>query len=265
MSVTASSVPCVGGAILGTRCDTGRMFWTEYPRDVVSVVGPDAASYLQSQVSNDLRSMAVGDSRWAFLLQPTGKVDVLMRVWRRGEDEFVLDTDAGAGQTMVARLNRFKIRVKADIESLDWPCIAIRGGQADGLIAWGDGADLLGPDVQPPADVPHGTDQQLLAARIGAAWPAMFSEITPGETIPAETGVTAAAVSFTKGCYPGQELVERMDSRGSSAPRLLQSVTVAEGTQPGQPYLIDGVDSGVVTSVAGAAALALVKRSALQH
>ncbi|MCU1360961.1 MAG: hypothetical protein JWN99_2250 [Ilumatobacteraceae bacterium] len=243
------------------------MFWIETPRDVVTVIGPDAASYLQSQVSNDLRPMAVGDSRWAFLLQPTGKIDVLVRVWRRGEEEFVVDTDAGAGDVMIARLNRFKIRVKADIESVDWTCIAVRGqGASDlaGVVAWGDGIDLLGPDVQPPAGVPHGSADDMSLARIQAVWPVMFAEIEPGSTIPAETGITDLAVSFTKGCYPGQELVERMDSRGSSAPRLLQSVHVPLGTQAGQPYQIDGVDSGVVTTVFGTTALALVKRSALQ-
>lgn len=244
------------------------MFWTEVDRDVVRVVGPDAASYLQSQVSNDLRPMAVGDSCWSFLLQPTGKVDVLVRVWRRGDDEFVLDTDAGAGDVMVARLNRFKIRVKAEIEALPWTCLAVRGDGAEGtggVVAWGGGFDLIGNAPEPPAGAEHGSAADLLRARIDAVWPAMFSEIRPAETIPAETGITDQAVSFTKGCYPGQELVERMDSRGSSAPRLLQRVSVPEGTSVGDAYLIEGVESGVVTSVLGTAALALVKRAALPH
>jgi folate-binding protein YgfZ len=246
------------------------MFWTEYPRDVATVVGPDASSYLQSQVSNDLRTMNVGDSCWAFLLQPAGKVDVLMRVWRRGDDEFVVDTDAGAGDVMIARLNRFKIRVKAEITTVPWTCIAVRGGGPPstalpaGLVAWGEGVDLLGPEVVAPDGVRQGSADDLLAARIDAVWPAMFSEITPGETIPAETGITATAVSFTKGCYPGQELVERMDSRGSSAPRLLQRVIVPTGTEVGGGYVMNGAEVGVITSVFDTAALALVKRSALQ-
>jgi tRNA-modifying protein YgfZ len=92
----------------------------------------------------------------------------------------------------------------------------------------------------------------------------MGSEIEPGETIPAETGVTAAAVSFTKGCYPGQELVERMDSRGSIAPRLLQVVDVPVGAIVGDAIVSDGVEIGTITSVARARALAYVKRSALK-
>lgn len=242
------------------------MFWTEYARDVVEVRGADASTYLHSQLSNDLRPLAVGRSCWAFLLQPTGKVDVLVRVWRTEDDVFVLDTDAGFGEVMIARLQRFKIRVKADITSLDWRCLALRGDGADavdGVVAWGDGVDLLGADPIPPAAATAGSADQLLAARIEAVWPAMGSEIVPGETIPAETGVIDRAVSFTKGCYPGQELVERMDSRGSSAPRLLQAVDVAAGTSAGDALLRDGVEIGTVTSVAGTRALALVKRSAL--
>ena len=74
---------------------TGRvMIWCEYPRDVVQVSGPDAASYLQSQASQQLGSLAVGASAWTFLLQPTGRVEVLARVWRTGDDVFVLDCAA---------------------------------------------------------------------------------------------------------------------------------------------------------------------------
>ena len=61
--------------------------------------------------------MAVGDRRWTFLLQPTGKVDVLARVERTADDTFVFDVDAGYGDALVARLNRFKIRVKVDVEA----------------------------------------------------------------------------------------------------------------------------------------------------
>ena len=252
-------------------------FWCSIPRDVVLVEGPDAQTYLHSQVSNDLRPLQVGQSCWAFLLQPTGKVDVLTRVWRRGEESFVLDTDAGFGEVLVARVNRFKIRVKADVTPLDWTCLAVRSADGSDVVApdvvapdvagvvvgWGGGYDLLGPEPVPPADAVPGTDGDLLAARVAAAWPAMGSEIVPGETIPAETGVTPVAVSFTKGCYPGQELVERMDSRGSMAPRLLQVVDVPAGAAPGDPLVRDGDTIGALTSVAGTRAIASVKRSAI--
>ncbi|MGB8859361.1 MAG: hypothetical protein WCC60_08900 [Ilumatobacteraceae bacterium] len=233
----------------------------------MQVAGPDAFTYLQSQLSQDLRPLQVGQSGWSFVLQPTGKIDVLLRVWRTADDSFVLDTDAGFGEVMVARLNRFKIRVKAEITTLAWRCLAVRGGVTapDGaLVAWGTGYDLLGEAPIAPHGATAGTAEHLLAARVAAIWPQMGAEIVPGETIPAETGITDVAVSFTKGCYPGQELVERMDSRGATAPRLLQRVEVAEGAaEPGDDYVVDGQAVGVITSVWREQALAYVKRSAL--
>ena len=233
------------------------MFWCEVPRDVVQVQGPDAASYLQSQLSQDLRPLQVGESAWTFLLQPTGKVDVLARVWRTADDTFVLDTDAGFGDVMMARINRFKIRVKAEVAPLAWRCIAVRGisAPAGGLTAWGEGYDLLGPDVEAPAGVPAGSADDLLAARVDAVWPAMGVEIVPGETIPAETGITDRAVSFTKGCYPGQERVERMDSRAVTAPKLLRRLSATDAAEIG----------AAITSVHGDVVLAYVPRRALQQ
>ncbi|MDO8362138.1 MAG: hypothetical protein Q7V88_04515 [Actinomycetota bacterium] len=238
------------------------MFCCEYPRDTVQAAGPDAFTYLHSQLSQDLRPLQVGDSVWSFVLQPTGKVEVLARVWRTADDTFVLDTDAGFGEVLVARLNRFRIRVKAEIEVLPWRCLAVRGEGAEavpGLASWGGGVDLLGAAPQPPDGASTGTAEQLLAARVDAAWPQMGSEIVPGDTIPAETGVTGVAVSFTKGCYPGQELVERMDSRGATAPRLLQRLELAEA------HALEQQGLATITSVAGRVALAYVKRSALPH
>ena len=93
----------------------------------------------------------------------------------------------------------------------------------------------------------------------------MGCEIVPGETIPAVTGVLESAVNFTKGCYPGQELVERMDSRGADAPKSLRVVEVGEGAAVGD--LITDADEnevGHITSVspAGGIALGYVKRGA---
>ena len=139
---------------------------------------------------------------------------MLARVQRTAEETFVFDVDAGFGDALVARLNRFKIRVKADVEPLPWRVVAVRG------VSGAD--DIVAADPRPPEGVREGTLEELERLRIAEGWPAMGAEIVPGETIPAETGVVPVAVDFTKGCYPGQELVERMDSRGASAPRRLR-------------------------------------------
>lgn len=244
------------------------MFWCPSPRDAIRVSGPDAVTYLHSQLSQDLRPLAVGSSTWAFLLQPTGRVDALVRVTRGGDDELVLDTDAGFGEVVAARVLRFRIRVRADVEPFTMACIAVRPEPGDGeldvlpgaVVAWGGGFDLCG-DAVPAPDCREAGSAELEAARIEARWPAMGAEIVPGETIPAELGLNDVAVSFTKGCYPGQELVERMDSRASSAPRLLQLVDVPAGTVPGADLVVGSDVAGTVTSVQGTRALALVKRS----
>ncbi|MEY2554301.1 MAG: tRNA-modifying protein YgfZ [Ilumatobacteraceae bacterium] len=201
--------------------------WLGDDRDVVSVDGPDAASYLQSQASQDLRGMTSGEARWTFFLQPTGKVDVLARVTMEGDETFRLDTDPGYGDVLEARLNRFRIRVKASVTRLE----------------------------RQSATTPANDD-----ARIAAGWPKMGAEIVPGEAIPAETGLAEVAVSYTKGCYPGQELVERMDSRGSTAPRHLAVLDRRPDDQPGQPVHRDGVEIGAITSVGSSQVLAFVKR-----
>lgn len=204
--------------------------WLGDRRDVVVIEGPDAASYLQSQASQDLRGMTVGDARWTFLLQPTGKVDVLARVTMVGDERFELDTDPGFGPVLEARLNRFKIRVKATVEPVE------------------------------PVDPPAGSIEPDDDARIAAAWPRMGSEIVPGESIPAETGLADVAVSYTKGCYPGQELVERMDSRGSTAPRHLAVLPRRVDDAPGSTLVHDGAEIGTITSVGTTQVLAYVKR-----
>jgi folate-binding protein YgfZ len=196
-------------------------------RDVVRVWGPDALTYLHGQVSQDLVSMAVGERRWTFLLEPTGRVDVLAGVTRTGDDEFTFDVDPGWADALIARLNRFKIRVEVDVELVE-----------------------RGEPRSPEAE----------AERIARGWPAMGAEIVPGETIPAETGVASLAVQIGKGCYPGQELVERMDSRRAQPPRSLRILTVAEGAEPGDPIVHDGAEVGRLTSVAGTTALGYVKR-----
>jgi folate-binding protein YgfZ len=241
-------------------------FWVEVPRDAVQVSGPDALTYLQGQVSQELRPMEVGRSRWTLLLQPNGRVDVLARVWRTDDETYVLDTDAGFGDELLARINRFKIRVKADVEPLRWRCLVVRGTDGEAVpdaavVGWWDrDFDLLGPDPHPPEGIPAGSASDLEAVRIAAGWPAMGAEIVPGEQIPGELGVVPVSVDFRKGCYPGQELVERMDSRGAEAPRRLRILTVDDGAKPGDPVVDDGRDVGTLTSVCGTQALGYVKR-----
>jgi tRNA-modifying protein YgfZ len=250
----------------------------DLPRDFVRVAGPDASKFLQGQLSQQV-DVPVGTSAWSLLLHPQGKVVALLRFSRVADDEYVLDTDGGWAPVVVERLNRFKLRVKADIETLDgWRCLAVRGPGAheaapDAAPAdwpgW-PGVDILGPagDVQPPAGVRVCSLAAYEVARIEAGVPAMGSELDES-TIPAEAGVVDRSVSFTKGCYTGQELVARIDSRGGNVPRRLRGVVVAGEELPpvGSVIHVDGKDVGLLTSVARSTrlgapvALAYVRRA----
>jgi folate-binding protein YgfZ len=205
-------------------------YWQPEHLDAVILEGADVVSYVQSQISQEIRSLPVGASTWTFVLAPTGKVEVFGRVVRTGDQSMRIEVDAGFGQTALERLNRFKIRVDvtASLELASQPQIS--------------------------------TDDEI--QRIRAGWPRMGSEIISGDTIPAETGLIAIAVNFTKGCYPGQELVERMDARGAQAPQSLRLLQIEDGAASGDPILgEDGSPVGKLTSVTPGWALGYVKRS----
>jgi folate-binding protein YgfZ len=237
------------------------------------VHGPDAEPYLQSQVSQDLTGLEPGASRWAFLLAPDGKVDLLVRVLRTDEDAFMLDVDAGCADALAARLRRFLIRTKAEVSATPWTCLAVRGPDAAAaeagagswkLVSWwgnADAVDLLGAELAPPSGARDVGAAELEAARVAAGWPAMGREIRPGETIPAETGLVDVAVSLTKGCYPGQELVERMHARGAQAPRSLRRLQAESRLREGADVVHDGRAVGTVTSAAGPLGLAPLARA----
>jgi tRNA-modifying protein YgfZ len=244
--------------------------WFREDRDVVRVAGPEAVAYLQGQLSQDIDALAIGSSARSFVLQPTGKVDAWARVTRIAADEVVLDVDGGHGDALAARLRRFLLRTKADIDALDWRAVAIRGPGAaeavpagvggDALVApagWPgvDGVDLLGRAVEPPPGVPEVDASAYESLRIRSGVPRMGAELT-GATIPAEAGrwVLDGSVSFTKGCFTGQELVARIDSRGGHVPRHLRGLVADARELPpvGAPVMVDGAEVGRVTSAAPA-------------
>jgi folate-binding protein YgfZ len=219
-------------------------------RDVFAVRGDDAGSYLQGQLSQDVAALGIGASADSLLLQPDGKPTALLRVTRVDGQDFVLDTDAGFGDAMVARLKKFLLRSKVEIERLPWRGLALRGAEvgqaAAGLLAALEEAGVLrlpfewngwsGIDLLGPADLildryPEGITacerDAVEACRIVSGIPAMGSELTD-KTIAAEAGLVERTVSFTKGCYTGQELVARLDARGNNVPRRLVGVIGGE-------------------------------------
>lgn len=146
------------------------------------VEGEDTQTYLHSQLSQDLRDLARSASRRTRSCSTRPARSWLSHtscaVERR---RYVLDTDAGSGEVLAARLNRFKIRVKAEITTIPWRCIALRATGDDavaiaataGAVAlpawWGDGTtiDLIGPAPVAPAELPEGDADALSGAHRG--------------------------------------------------------------------------------------------------
>jgi folate-binding protein YgfZ len=118
--------------------------------------------------------------------------------------------------------------------------------------AWNgfEGVDLLGPpaSIEVPDDMHWCSDEAWEAARIESGIPAMGRELTDG-VIPAETGTVERAVSFTKGCFTGQELVARLDARGSKVARRLRGLVIGTGPDGGP------IPAGAAPSLVGSAVL----------
>jgi len=251
----------------------------EGSHDLVWVTGPDAVSFLDGQLSQDLAAMKPGDVARSFLLEPRGKMRALLWVLR-GDDRVGLIADQGIGPVAAEQLERFRFRVNAVIEqsaeavSMLWGPAAVAVLAAAGLVAsdgWsaaGDGlvaSVAIGVSRFAVAGVPAG---RLVAAgarpvgliaetsvRIEAGEPVMGVDVDAA-TIPQETGLVPAAVSFTKGCFLGQELVARIDSRGH-VNRLLRGVVIGDTVVPpvGAEVVSDEQVVGSLTSVGESLAL----------
>jgi len=253
-------------------------------RDVIAVAGPDSARYLQGQLSQDVVAMA-GDSVWSFLLGPNGKVDAWLRVHRLDAESYLLEVEEGWGEIVVTRLKRFLLRTKVTISEPQraqlvqrrWSSETIRLGAeviGDELVVMPVGPDAAGVDllVLDAAATEVGdltgvlvSSESLERYRIAHGIPQMGSELT-ADTIPGEAGewVIDASVSFTKGCYTGQELVARIDSRGNNVPHPIRLLVLDVDAAVGDEVLVDGATVGSLTSVtpalgAGLPALALAR------
>jgi folate-binding protein YgfZ len=187
---------------------------------LVWVTGPDAISFLDGQVSQDVVAMATGTVQRSLLLEPRGKLRAILSLLRDAERVGLLVQSDGA-DAVVAALEQFRFRVKAEITVDPRPGHSV-WGTPGGPPRWHESDDVLTvvtPDgwslviaIAPPPGRILSADE-FAAHRIAAAEPWFGVDVDDG-TIPQETGLVAAAVSFTKGCYLGQELVARIDSRG---------------------------------------------------
>jgi folate-binding protein YgfZ len=216
-------------------------------RAYVGVAGPDAEDFLQRMLSNDVAALGDGDSCAALLLTAKARVIAPVVVLRRGLEDFLLLTEPTLGERLRAHLTKLRLRAKCEIETEQHSSAVVFGGEG-GIPTqeFGEPAvELLDAKLEPTLDA-----AELERRRIEAGTPAWGKEIDD-RVLPAEAGLTATHVSFTKGCYPGQEPVARLHHRGK-ANRSLRVLRVDAPEPP--PYdaelTYEGKPVGRVTSVA---------------
>ncbi len=247
----------------------------------VSIVGPDARRFLHGVLSADIASAPPGTVLRSLLLTPKGRLVAHLRV-AVGDERIVAITDAAAADDMVEILERFRFRVDARIVPIDGTSTLLCGPAIADICdvapaRWRDEGDRFVvdiPGVHPGArrvlvvgtrpDVPRVDPGAYAAVRIEDGEPVSGVDVDEG-SIPHETGLVTGAVSFTKGCYLGQELVSRIETRGH-VNRALRGIVAAERTPIAAGAMVQGPerDLGVVTSSAvsperGAIGMALVR------
>ena len=223
--------------------------------DVVWFDGADAKRFLNDLISQEIGDMDVGEARRSFLLGPQGKLDFILWVIFDGQ-RYGLVTDPGRGEDLAATLGRYRIRVDVSID--------VEPSQISVVMGPWEGYDISWPGVSRtlvigrPPDIPVGTVGDYERQRIAAGEPAWEIDVSES-TIPHESGLVPASVDFTKGCFLGQELVARIDSRGGNVPRRLAIVEGEETIAVG-PLKSGDEEAGMVTSSSGTIGLAMVKR-----
>ena len=214
-------------------------------------------------LSNDVAALGPGESCEALLLTAKARVIAPLVVLRRGHEDFLLLTEPELGERVRTELLRSRFAAKAEIEPEEHTSHVV----FDGPVLEGSGiptsdygepaAEVLDAELEPSV-----TPEELELLRIQAGTPAWGKEIDD-RVLPAEAGLTERAVSFTKGCYPGQEPIARLHYRGH-ANRGLRVLTLAELPASDAELSYEGKTVGRITSAApngdGAVALAYVRR-----
>ena len=195
-------------------------------RAIVSVSGLDAHAFLQNLVTCDIDPLTPGDAAFGALLTPQGKILFDFFVVCAGDEQFLLDTPSDLAPALVKRLSMYRLRAKVAIEQTDRRVVAV----------WNDTTPPAGLSYRDPRDERLGwraivdgpADSGDLAAyeahRIALGIPRGGADFAWGDAFPHEVNMDLLhGVSFRKGCFVGQEVVSRMQHRGTVRRRILRA------------------------------------------
>jgi len=261
-------------------------------RAVLLLEGSEAAEFLQGQVTNDVEALVPGTGCYAALLSHKGKLRADMRVLRLAEDRLLVDCDAPAAPVLLHTFKTYSLG--RDVRSQDLTetrvVLSLIGPEARHLVdpaspegehAFTEsphgvhvttdlGVDLIvdaasAVELRTALDVSPVSEEAAECVRIESGRPRLGFEMDD-TTIPQEAGINERAVSFTKGCYVGQETVARLHYRGKPN-RHLRGLRLSEPAERGDAIEIEGkqvgkIGSTCVSPALGPIALALVRREA---
>jgi folate-binding protein YgfZ len=242
---------------------------TQLPsRGVIALTGADRVEFLNGLVSNDVALAAPGRAVWAAMLSPQGRYFIDFFIFYDG-DRLLLDTPLAAIPVLITKLRRYRLRMAVEITDL-----------SDALsvyAAWGGmppEIPVTAPDprlaeagyrlISAPGAPESATETDYNALRLGLGLPDGPLDLEPDKTLLLEAGFDELnGVSWTKGCYMGQELTARTKYRGLIKRRLVPVVLDGALAPAGEPILAEGVEVGTLRSGLGTLALATLRLNAL--
>jgi folate-binding protein YgfZ len=237
-------------------------------RGVIEVGGEDRVTFLQGLVSNDVAEAIPGHAVWAALLTPQGKWLADFFIFTDG-DRLLLDCERAQLPMLLQRLSRFRLRSKVTLQELEaWHVYAAWGGQPD-IHAVGApdprlpdaGWRLLSASPLPTTALEPDWDRH----RLSLGLPDGSRDLEAEKTVLLEAGFDELhGVSWTKGCYMGQELTARTRYRGLVKRRLVPVTVTGPLPAPGTPVLRNGSEAGTMRSGRDQIGLAVLRLDALR-
>jgi folate-binding protein YgfZ len=229
-------------------------------RSLIRVSGPDATSFLQGLLTQDIAKLAATPVLYAGLLTPQGKVIADMFTWAAGAD-IVLDLAPERGEDVLRRLGLYKLRAKVELGDVSGEHAVLVGEETFAGAHRDPRLDGLGWRALAPAAYEAARDSGAYRARcITLGVPDLAHDAAPDEVFALEALFEELhGVDFQKGCFVGQENVSRMKRRATTRKKFCPLVFDGAAPALGVPVTAGEAELGSVRAVAGARALALIR------